>query len=598
MSEGRERDRERERERERLRRMTLGLSPEMYFVALAVAAIAAVPGYGLAAKALALVLVLILHVNWPMAQALWVYRHIPTARTPLPFVGNLLDIIGTKGQIHVKYREWQKEHGPVFKVFLGLSPAIVACELDLCREITLRRAQCFNIRPTPGPKGQAALSKEQQHQNQTGIFNTQNARLWKGLRSNANSIFHSADHLASFSPLMKVTALELADKLSKVPEGKPVDIWRCFGDMTLDVVGSTVFGVRFRSVESEEGAEAVKACRTIFKHNLLSPLVNPYVQIASLAPGFLVPAVAWCAERWPTAAMKELEWAGDILRRVTVEVYDYAAGEVQGEGERAEKEESASAPAGEKDGKVDGTKPKLEFLGTSFLKSFIEATNRDTGDKLTKEEVLPQAFIFLLAGYETTANTLGSTIYSLTQNKACEQKLIDEIDTLRKKQQDPDDLPGYAELKEYHYLNGVLQEVLRLSGPAPLFARKCSKTVDLAWQGGRVGTVHEGTAVHIASHCLHTSPKYWPDPERFQPERFVPGSEIYDLQNRKAHMAFGQGPRMCVAADFALTEAKLALITLYRRFRFDHNPEHEMKTRITVTLGPTNGIEVLVRRRA
>ena len=325
--------------------MTLGLSPEMYFVALAVAAIAAVPGYGIAAKALALVLVLILHVNWPMVQALWVYRHIPTARTPLPFVGNLLDIIGTKGQIHVKYREWQKEHGPVFKVFLGLSPAIVACELDLCREITLRRAQCFNIRPTPGPKGQAALSKEQQHQNQTGIFNTQNARLWKGLRSNANSIFHSADHLASFSPLMKETALELADKLSKVPEGKPVDIWRCFGDMTLDVVGSTVFGVRFRSVESEEGAEAVKACRTIFKHNLLSPLVNPYVQIASLAPGFLVPAVAWCAERWPTAAMRELKWAGDILRRVTVEVYDYAAGEVQGEGERAEKEESLWGPA-------------------------------------------------------------------------------------------------------------------------------------------------------------------------------------------------------------------------------------------------------------
>ena len=53
-----------------------------------------------------------------------------------------------------------------------------------------------------------------------------------------------------------------------------------------------------------------------------------------------------------------------------------------------------------------------------------------------------------------------------------------------------------------------------------------------------------------------------------------------------------------MAADFALQEAKVALIALYRRFRFDHNPEHEMKTRITVTLGPTNGIEVLVRRRA
>ena len=86
--------------------------------------------------------------------------------------------------------------------------------------------------------------------------------------------------------------------------------------------------------------------------------------------------------------------------------------------------------------------------------------------------------------------------------------------------------------------------------------------------------------------------------ERFQPERFVPGSEIYDLQNRKAHMAFGQGPRMCVAADFALTEAKLALITLYRRFRFDHNPEHRFSLKFAASLAPKDGVEVFCVRRS
>merc|ERR1712054_293938 len=111
-----------------------------------------------------------------------------------------------------------------------------------------------------------------------------------------------------------------------------------------------------------------------------------------------------------------------------------------------------------------------------------------------------------------------------------------------------------------------------------------------------MGPIYKGTAIHIASHAMHMNEKYFPEPEKFLPERFIKGSPIYDLQNHKAHMPLGNGPRMCVAADFALTEAKLALITLYRKFVFEHNAAKPMKTKMVLTVGPVNGIEVFVKR--
>ena len=96
---------------------------------------------------------------------------------------------------------------------------------------------------------------------------------------------------------------------------------------------------------------------------------------------------------------------------------------------------------------------------------------------------------------------------------------------------------------------------------------------------------------------MHWNPEYFPDPDKFLPKRFVKGSDLYDKQNHKAHMPFGLGPRMCVAYSFALVEAKLALVTLFRKFRFDHNPDHQLISAMNLTLGPKTGVEVFVHKR-
>ena len=93
------------------------------------------------------------------------------------------------------------------------------------------------------------------------------------------------------------------------------------------------------------------------------------------------------------------------------------------------------------------------------------------------------------------------------------------------------------------------------------------------------------------------NPEYFPDPDKFLPERFIKGSNIYERQNHHAFMPWGAGPRMCVAADFALTEAKIALVALYRKHRFVLDPEYKLELAFAASLGPKNGIRVFVRNR-
>ena len=258
--------------------------------------------------------------------------------------------------------------------------------------------------------------------------------------------------------------------------------------------------------------------------------------------------------------------------------------------EEEEKEghaKAAEAPAG--NGNAEG-ESEYDYSGNSFLKLFLKGHNRATGKLLTKPEVTAQAFIFLLAGYETTANTLAYTIYMLAKHKDKEQLLLDEIDKLRR---GGDALPSAEELKDYKYLDAVLKEVLRYTGPATVIARAASKDVEI--QGNRL---FKGTAVHLPIYSLHLNAEYFPSPEAFMPERFLESSAVFGEQNHKAFMPFGLGPRMCVAWSFALTEAKLALITLYSKFRFEHNPGHTFERTMGVTLSPTYGIEVIPIKRS
>ena len=569
-----------------------------------VAAVAFAPGLGWLAKGALAAVIGLIHLHLPMLKALWMYRHI-RGPAPLPFFGNVFDLAGK--DLHKVYQSWEKEYGSVFKAFLGPYVVIVTSEVDMVREVGLRHFSIFTNRPGP-PASMTKFQNENERiaqkvsdsdllpmcrelcvrpmtdnlfvspLQQNGLVGARDS-FWKGMRSTANSIFRNVEVMSGFSPLMKETAEELADRLDKVKEGEPIDIWRAFGDMTLDVVGSTIFGVRFNCVQSK-GADAVKAARIIF--GSASPFTlsgNPYILLAMMSPSFVHPLIKYVADRFPTKGMKRIQWAAQVMGDTSDEMYRLALQESA--------PGVADAPAGSNTAAAKAD--TYEYNGNSFLKLFIQGHNRETGKDLSKDQVVAQAFTFLLAGYETTANTLGYAIYLLAKNKDKERALIDEIDRLG---EGKSELPTVEELKSYEYLDAVVKEALRMYGPATLTTRQASKAVEV----GKT-RLYEGAAVHMTLHGMHWNPEYFPDPDKFLPERFVKGSGLYDKQNHKAHMPFGLGPRMCVASNFALTEAKLALITLFKRYEFDLDPKWEFRTSMGVTLSPQNGISVLVTKR-
>ena len=131
-------------------------------------------------------------------------------------------------------------------------------------------------------------------------------------------------------------------------------------------------------------------------------------------------------------------------------------------------------------------------------------------------------------------------------------------------------------------------EALRLYPPVYVFARQAVTDTEL---GGVALRRH--TIVLVPVFALHRRPDLWPDPERFDPDRFLPENEA--KRPRLAWMPFGAGPRVCIGAFFALMEAQLVLATLLRKVHFELLRDDEPDA--FVTLRPKHGVRMRVHRR-
>jgi len=231
-----------------------------------------------------------------------------------------------------------------------------------------------------------------------------------------------------------------------------------------------------------------------------------------------------------------------------------------------------------------------------FLTFLLEAKD-EAGLTLTPEEVRDQANLFLLAGYETTANTLCYSTLLLSQNPDVEARMLKEIDRLASSSSSSKDGradPDFDDLKQYEYVEAVINESLRMYPPA-VMVRTPNSNAKLA---GKY-TIPPGTPVQCVAAAVHFSTNYWDRPYEFRPERFLKGTPENDRRHKYAHIPFGAGPRMCIGYRFALEEAKLALIRIYRRFSFRVHSSMLLPLSCTmgVTLAPRTDVLLTVHPR-
>jgi cytochrome P450 len=199
-----------------------------------------------------------------------------------------------------------------------------------------------------------------------------------------------------------------------------------------------------------------------------------------------------------------------------------------------------------------------------------------SGRKMTTEELRDNLLTFIVAGHETTALTLSWALYLCAFDPAVQDRARAEaqsvLGTRSATAEDVARLP---------FIRQVIDETLRLYPPAAFLSRTAQKDDELC---GR--EVRRGDTVILPIYALHRHKKLWENPDRFDPGRFAPGHKT----DRFAFLPFGDGPRICIGANFAIQEAVIILATLLARFRFARIPGKDPKPVMILTLRPEGGV--------
>jgi cytochrome P450 len=316
-------------------------------------------------------------------------------------------------------------------------------------------------------------------------------------------------------------------------DGEIIDINQQMTRLTMSIIGKALFDADVFTETDELGA-AMAVTVEYISHALSVLLPTPY--------------------SWPTRRNRRMHRATEVLRNRVQGFID----------------ERRNNPSERSD----------------FLSLLLQARDED-GQPMSDKQVMAECLTLFGAGHETTATALAWTWYQLCQYPDIYQKVLQEVDSVLQGR-----TPTYADLARLPYCLQVFKEAMRIFPPAYAMSRRALRAIEI--DGYRVP---KNCIVLIAPYVLHRRTEYFPDPEKFDPERFTPGRE--KQLPRYAYLPFGAGPRICIGMYFSMMEGHLLLATLAQRVSFDlvpgqsivPDPVHHLAMR------PTGEVNVVVKRR-
>lgn len=217
-----------------------------------------------------------------------------------------------------------------------------------------------------------------------------------------------------------------------------------------------------------------------------------------------------------------------------------------------------------------------------ILAKLLKARHPDTGEPMADELLIDNLATFLAAGHETTAKALTWTLYILARAPEWQDRVRAEVASVAGSGPIAPEHVARLELTQR-----VLKEAMRLYPPAPVLSRIATDWVTLGEH-----RIAPGVVVIIPIYAVHRHLKLWSEPDRFDPDRFLPAREA--AYSRMQYMPFGFGARSCIGSAFAMIEATVLLAELVRGARFDWDGKHEPEPISRVTLRPKGGMPLLV----
>lgn len=362
---------------------------------------------------------------------------------------------------------------------------------------------------------------------------TSEGEFWRRQRRLAQPAFHR-QHLAVFAEVMASSAARLAQAWeARAGTGVSFDVSAEMMRLTLDIVTRTLFTTALDSADAQTIANAFPPLLKAFEYRVALPF------------------------DW----IEELPLP--IVRRYKAHIADL-------------------------DRVVNGIIAQRRRSGVNhpdLLGMFMQARDEESGEQMSDKHLRDEVLTILLAGHETTANTLSWTWYLLAQHPVVVRKLQAEVDGVLAGR-----LPTADDLPQLVYTRQIVDESLRLYPPAWIVARQ-----PLA--DDEVGGYHipADSTVIMSPYLVQRHPAYWDDPAAFRPERFAAG---WDRDRpRFVYFPFGGGPRLCIGNNFALMEATLILATLAQRYRLTLDPVHAVIPQPALVLRPKNGVYMTLHHR-
>ena len=217
-----------------------------------------------------------------------------------------------------------------------------------------------------------------------------------------------------------------------------------------------------------------------------------------------------------------------------------------------------------------------------LLDMLLKARDDSTGEKMTDRQIRDEVITIFSAGHETTANLLSWTLYLLARHPDVLAKLHQELDGLLQGK-----IPDAEDLQQLVYTRAILNESMRLRPPAGIMLRKVNKDTEVDGYFLKAGRL-----AIFSIFNLHHHADFWPQPEQFDPERF-----LIPANRRFSFMPFGTGERICIGNHFALLESQLLLSMIVRHCDLQLLDTDEVEIEMAVTLRPKGGIPVGIKRR-
>ncbi|GAA2585386.1 cytochrome P450 [Actinomadura fulvescens] len=349
-------------------------------------------------------------------------------------------------------------------------------------------------------------------------------------------------HLDVFAGPMTAAATDALAGWKNVPDGGRLDVAAAMNKMTLDVVGRALFGA-----DLTEAAVRIGPALTVVLRGAIQA-----ARLVVLAPGVLSYGTP-LMERMPGRWFKRLRDSLGELDAVVAELIDVRHG--------------AAEP------------------GDDLLGLLLTARDPETGRGMSRCQIRDELMTFLLAGHETTANALNWTWYLLSLHVEARRRLLAEVTEV------PDGrIPTAGDVERLVWTNAVVSEAMRLYPPAWILQRQATEDDEI--DGHHVPA---GSLVTVPPYLVHRHPDVWPNPEGFDPERFMPGAD--EGRHRLAYIPFGAGRRICVGAGFARLEAVLLTAMIAQRCTFDLLPGARIRPEATVTLRPRDGLPMTLHWR-